>query len=76
MADATQERPETTTQERWHRIVPTVTTRTSLSRSTIYAAIESGRLRSVKIGGSRRVAESALREFMSSFDGSGEIEAR
>lgn len=58
----------TTTQagERWLRI-SAVMHATSLSRSTIYSLMESGKLKSIKVGGARRIAASALAEFMASF---------
>lgn len=36
----------------------------SLSRTRVYALICAGRLRSVKIGGSRRVPAAAVREYV------------
>jgi excisionase family DNA binding protein len=41
-----------------------VAQRFELSRSRVYELLESGQLRSVKIGGSRRIPESALRDFL------------
>jgi len=38
--------------------------RLSMSRSTVYEEMKSGRLRSVKIGRSRRVTEQALQDFV------------
>ena len=52
--------------ERWLRI-SAVMQATSLSRSTIYSLMESGKLKSIKVGGARRIAASALAEFMESF---------
>ncbi len=63
----TSDLPTTTqTSERWLRI-SAVMQATSLSRSTIYSLMESGRLKSIKVGGARRIAASALAEFMASF---------
>ena len=45
---------------------------TSLGRSFIQGEINSGRLRSVKVGRCRRVRLSDLNEYMESFDGSGQ----
>lgn len=61
--------PPTTMQtgERWLRI-GAVMQATSLSRSTIYSQMESGKLKSIKVGGARRIAASALAEFMASFE--------
>lgn len=56
--------------------VPDVVKVTNLARTTVYEEINSGRLRSVKVRGSRRIPASALAEFMSRFDGNGEIEAK
>jgi excisionase family DNA binding protein len=39
-----------------------------LSRWKLYALLRSGRLRSVKLDGSRRIAASALAEFVESLD--------
>ncbi len=47
---------------------------TNLARTTIYEEMNSARLRSVKVRGSRRIPASALAEFMARFDGAGEIE--
>lgn len=54
------------TSERWLRI-SAVMQATSLSRTTIYALMDSGKLKSIKVGGARRIAASALAEFMASF---------
>ena len=59
-------RATTQASERWLRISAVMQT-TSLSRSTIYSLMESGRLKSIKVGGARRIAASALDEFMASF---------
>ena len=60
--------PHTTnhTSERWLRISVAMQA-TSLSRSTIYSLMDSGKLKSIKVGGARRIAASALAEFMASF---------
>ena len=59
--------PATTpTGERWLRISAVMQV-TSLSRSTIYSLMEVGQLKSIKVGGARRIAASALAEFMASF---------
>ncbi len=44
--------------------IGTVTARTGLGRSTVYAVIATGRLQSVKVGRRRLVTESALVEFI------------
>jgi excisionase family DNA binding protein len=44
-----------------------------LGRTTLYAEIASGRLKSKKIRGARRITESALIEFQWLFDSGGEI---
>lgn len=44
--------------------VPEVMEYLGMSRPTVYRYIRSGQLKSVKIGGLRRVTESALREFV------------
>lgn len=59
--------------ERWLRVHPDVTGITNLSRTTIYGYLDRGLLKSKKIGGSRRISESALAEFMARFDGNGEV---
>lgn len=61
--------------DRWLKVTD-VMSRTSLSRSTIYGLMDSGRLKSVKVLGARRIAESALAEFMASFDGAGDITSK
>ena len=48
--------------------LPMVAERTSLSRSTLYREIDSGRLKVVKIGKSVRVTEQALREYIDSLE--------
>ena len=66
--------PEPTNVDRWLRVTDAMRI-TSLGRSSIYQQMELGNLRSVKCGGARRIPESALREFMAKYDGSGEITA-
>lgn len=46
------------------RIVPDVTDALALSKSSVYREIEIGRLRSVRIGGSVRVDERDLVEYV------------
>jgi excisionase family DNA binding protein len=57
----------TQTGERWLRIRD-VMQATSLSRSTIYSLMESEKLKSIKVGGARRISASALAEFMRACD--------
>lgn len=45
---------------------------TSLGETFLKEAMNSGRLRSIKAGRCRRIPLSALKEFMASFDGSGD----
>ena len=59
--------------EVWLRVHPDCTRRTSLSRTTLYEAMNSGKLQSKKVGGRRVIPASALAAFMSSFDGGGEV---
>ncbi len=42
--------------------------RTNISETKLWSAIKDGRLRSFKLGRSRRVSESALREFISDLE--------
>ena len=72
-ATLTQEPPASPAGETWLKVHPDCTKRTSLSRSTLYEAMNAGRLRSKKVGGRRVIPASALDEFMASFDGSGEL---
>jgi excisionase family DNA binding protein len=44
--------------------IPSVMDRTKVGRSTVFALIASGELRSVKVGARRLVPESALVEFI------------
>lgn len=60
--------------ERWLKVHPEATSRTGLSRTTLYGFMDVGRLRSIKVGGARRIPESALNEFMASFNGNGDVE--
>lgn len=53
--------------------VPDVARRLKFSRTRIYEFINSGRLKSKKIGGARRITETSLLEFIASFDGAGEV---
>jgi excisionase family DNA binding protein len=48
--------------------VPDVARRLGLSRSTVYDLITSRQLRSVKIGGARRVSVAALDEFVAALE--------
>lgn len=57
--------------ERWYR-VEEVMEITGFGRSFIYDQIAAGNLRSVKVGGGRRIPESALADFQARFDGNGE----
>lgn len=72
MGTATLEATKANTVERWYTI-PMVMEITGFKRTFLYAEMESGRLRSVKAGGGRRVPESALAAWQASFDGSGEV---
>lgn len=58
--------------EKWYT-VPMVMEITGFKKTYIYAEMETGRLRSVKAGGGRRIPESALAAWQASFDGSGEV---
>ena len=44
-----------------------------LGKSKVYELIASGRLRSVKIDGARRIPSAAIDEFMARFNATGEI---
>lgn len=46
-----------------HR-VETVAKRFEVSRAQIYVLIRNGQLRSLKVGGARRIPESAIRDFI------------
>jgi excisionase family DNA binding protein len=48
--------------------IPDVVARTSLSRSTVYEEMASGRLRSVKVGRRRLITESALVAYIEGLD--------
>ena len=48
--------------------IPMVSERTSLSRSTLYREIDSGRLKVVKIGKSVRITEQALTEYIDALE--------
>ncbi len=72
-ATLTQATPTATDDEVWLRVHPDCTRRTSLSRTTLYDAMNRGLLKSKKVGGRRVIPASSLAEFMSSFDGSGEV---
>ncbi|OFE08257.1 ethanolamine utilization protein EutA [Rhodococcus sp. 1139] len=56
-------------QARLHAI-PAVQERLSIGRSKVFELLESGELRSVKIGKSRRVSESALCEYIKGLEAS------
>ena len=62
------------TVERWYR-VDDVMQLTGFGRTFLYAEMEKGRLRSVKVGGGRRIPESSLIEWQARFNGNGEIES-
>ena len=49
--------------ERLHR-VETVAKRFDVGRTTIYRLVGSGELRSIRVGGSRRIPESAITEYI------------
>jgi excisionase family DNA binding protein len=51
--------------------IPMVSERTSLSRSTLYREIDSGRLKVVKIGKSVRITEQALQEYIKGLENKG-----
>ena len=72
-ATLTQAMPTTPDGEVWLRVHPDCTRRTSLSRTTLYDAMNRGLLKSKKVGGRRVIPESSLAEFMASFDGTGEV---
>lgn len=55
-------------EERLYR-AETVAKRLDVGRSKVYDLIHSGELRSVKIGGSRRIPETAVREFLAGLNG-------
>ncbi|OKA13296.1 hypothetical protein BS618_19765 [Rhodococcus erythropolis] len=50
--------------------IPAVQVRLCVGRTKVFKLIESGELRSVKIGKSRRVSESALREYIEGLEAS------
>ena len=54
---------ETAAEERLYR-AETVAKRLAVSRSKVYELMKDGDLRSVRIGGSRRIPESAVRDFI------------
>lgn len=60
--------------EKWFTLEETMNL-TGFKRTFIYGEMESGRLRSVKAGGGRRIPASALAEWQARFNGSGEIDA-
>lgn len=61
--------PETPkTAEQWFTVAK-VTEITSLGRSFLYEEMTAGRLRSKKVKGSRRIAESDLAEWQAKFNG-------
>jgi excisionase family DNA binding protein len=57
--------PELTVDERLWR-AEDVAERFRISRSKVYEMLKSGQLRSLRIGGSRRIPESAIRELLES----------
>lgn len=61
------------TVKQWYTI-PMIMAITGFKRTFLYAEMERGALKSLKVGGSRRVTESALAEWQQSFDGSGEVQ--
>jgi excisionase family DNA binding protein len=52
--------------------IESVMERTRLGRSTVFAEIGSGRMRSVKVGRRRLVSEAALAEFIEKLDAGGD----
>lgn len=63
--------PETpTTAEQWFTVAK-VAEITSMGRTFLYEEMSAGRLRSKKVGGSRRIAESELVEWQARFNGTG-----
>lgn len=58
--------------EQWHT-VKQVMAITAFGRTFLHGEMESGRLKSKKVGGARRISASALAEWQASFDGSGEV---
>lgn len=69
MATSLAERPVV---EKWYRVTE-VMDLTGLGRTFLYHIMDKGLLRSIKVGGARRIPESALAEFQARFDGSGQI---
>lgn len=69
MAVSTVEKPVV---EKWYRISELMTT-TGLKRTFLYHEMDTGRLRSKKVGGARVIPESALAEWQAQFDGNGEV---
>jgi excisionase family DNA binding protein len=61
--NGTQEAAEGQAPEQLHR-VETIAKRFDVGRTSVYALIRSGQLRSLKVNGSRRVPESAIAEFI------------
>lgn len=51
--------------------VPQAARRLNVSRTALYRLMSAGELRSVKVGGSRRIPEAALRDFVAALDGGG-----
>lgn len=71
MATVTTEAPHV---EKWYTVTQAMEI-TGFKRTKLYAEMESGRLRSVKVGGGRRIPESALAAWQASFNGDGEVNA-
>ncbi len=61
------------TVEKWYRVTEAMEI-TGFGRTFIYSQMDQGKLKSKKVGGARRIPESALAEFQQRFNGAGEIE--
>jgi hypothetical protein len=71
MSTATMDKP--TTVERWYTVTE-VMGMTGFGRTFLYGQMVTGRLRSKKVSGSRRIPESAVVEWQSKFDSHGDIQ--
>jgi hypothetical protein len=59
--------------ETWYSIADLMMI-TKFKRTFLYGEMERGALKSLKVGGSRRVTASSLAEWQAIFDGSGEVD--
>lgn len=57
--------------EKWYRITEAMEI-TGFGRTFIYSQMNQGKLKSKKVGGARRIPESALAEFQQRFNGAGD----